>query len=311
MQFCDKLNELLSLDNDLFEDVSNNIINEAGLLRKLFPIGGPVKGDVPDIKPINIQAKEKSGRISEPELTSKSDSKAPTVHVASYAIARGKGHLRVGVEGDKSLTKAALHIFKKGDQYHGFLVIPGPGGKRKSESFQYNASLIFDSVIYESISDVVLKFDDDDLGELFDLSNYKTKSSLSADRFSSYDKDKKLLDIDVADRVNLGRLPWGKELRKLRQDDPDFDVDKLRKLSDRYQVLMDKTDNEVIKFMYKMMSEATSKIDSREQLESVVKKMKSAVGKLRDKGDHKSTRKANVYDKMIDDFVDVIGSLDI
>lgn len=310
MQFCDKLDELLSSNNDLGSNSTG--INEAGgLLRKLFPIGN-VDGDgrSDDIKPISKLDDEET-KLDEPEL-SNSSSKAPTIHIASYAIARGKGYLRVAVEGDdKSLTKAVLHIFKKGDKYHGFLVIPGPGGKKKSEDFVINASLIFDSIIYESISDVVLKFESDDLGELFDLSNYKTKSSLSTDKFSGYNKDIKLLDVDVSDKVNLGRLRWGKEQRKLKQEDPDIDIDKLRELSKYYNELMDKEKNEVIKFMYKMMSEATSKINSKEQLESVINNMKKAVDTLKDKGDRKSVRKANVYDKMIDDFVSIIGNLDI
>lgn len=301
------------LDQAFSEDISRPYpINEVGLLRKLFPVGR--KSTQKEMQPVQ-QADIEPEPEPEPEPVEKTKaSEAPTTHIASYAIARGKGFLRVGVEGDKSLTKARLHIFKKGNRYFGFLVIPGPGGKRaKAEGFQYQVMMILEMDIYEAVSDVVLKYDSDDLGDLLDLSNYQDRSGLDPSKFKDYEKEVKLLDVDAAEKANIGRLPWGKEQRQtMRQEDPvDIDVNKLRELSEKYEELAKKESNEVVKFMYEMMGEATSKMTTKSQLQSVIDNTERAIDRLKEKGDPKSMRKAKVYERMIEDFVEALKDLDI
>lgn len=271
--------------------------------------GNLIKIDPEDV----IGSSEPEERISEPEAVEKAKpaETAPTQHIASYAVARGKGFIRVGIDGDKALTKGRLHIFKKGERYYGFLVLPGPGGKRQkaSESFSYRMSVIMELSIYEAVSDVVLKFDSDDLGELFDLSNYTQKSGLSPDKFSEYEGDIKLLDVDAAEKADVGKLPWGKQQREqFRQEDPvEVDFRLIQKLVNDYTKMAEMPRlHPYDKTLYKRMADFIGNMRSKDQLKNLLDNMKKGSRKKIKRGDDESLRRAQLLGSLIDNVSDAL-----
>lgn len=293
-----RIDEVFKSDFDKPQEPINEF---GGLFKRLFR--KPGKADTSKIQP--IQGQQSQGpvpKVSEPDLANK-ESNAPTQHLASYAINRGKGYIRVGVSGDKNLTTSKLHIFKKGNTYHGFLVIPGPGKKKMGEDFSIQIAVIMELDMHEAVSDVVLKFSSDDLGELFDLSKYTKKSSLASNKLSKYDSDIKLLDADTAEKANIGRLPWGKEQReKLGQDaSVDIDVSKARELGKKYDdlALKEKRD-EVVRLAYDLFGDVLGKVTNREQLDKLISNIEYAISKANEKGDEKSLKYAALYRNMID-----------
>lgn len=281
-------------------------INElGGFFKKFFKSG---KADTSKIQP--IQSVDQKPKVSEPEIINKK-SNAPTQHLASYAINRGKGYIRVGVAGDKNLTTSKLHIFKKGNSYHGFLVIPGPGKKKIGEDFGIQMAVIMELDMYEAVSDVVLRFSSDDLGELFDLSKYTKKSALSPGKLSKYDSDIKLLDVDTAEKANIGRLPWGKEQRDQfgQEGSVDIDIRKARELAKQYGELTNK--DKVIKHAYGLFSDVLSKVNNKDEIDKLTSNMKFAIDKATNKGDELSLKRADVYQNMINSLSEIPSEIEV
>jgi len=301
------------LDQALSEKIEEPVaINEANWLRKFLSVG---KKPVKNMEPVQqTESKPDPEPDPEPDRADKiKASGAPTTHIASYAVARGKGFIRVGVEGDKSLTKARLHIFKKGNRYFGFLVIPGPGGKRvKTEEFRNQVMMILETDIYEVVSDVVLKYDSDDLGDLFDLSNYTSRSGLNPGKFSEYEKDIRLLDVDNAEKVDLGRLPWGKEQRQaMRQEDPvDVSINELRMLADKYEQLADQEEEPFAETVYRQMVHFATHAENRSHLENLINNIKKGIKKFNKIGDKKSIYRSEILQSALND-IEMVMELDL
>lgn len=244
--------------------------------------------------------------IEEPIEITKA-SKAPTTHIKSYAVARGNGFLRVAVDGDKKLTKARLHIFKKGGRYFGFLTIPGPG-RQASESF--NRSL--DIIIFEATSDIVLKYDSDSLEDLFNLSNYKKRSSLESGKFKKYEDSVDILDRSTAKKADIGRLPWGKQRRQeIGGEEPtEIDIDVLKKLADRYEQLADDASDTYTKAFYENLYSALPKVTSKDQIEHFVTGMDKAIKNYSKKDDNKSRERIDLISSTKDELLSAVENID-
>lgn len=242
---------------------------------------------------------------------------SPTVHVKSYAIARGKGSIRVAVDGDKSTTKARLHIFKKGERYFGFLAIPGPGRKAgtKVESFEQEMRLLLDTVIYEAAADIVLKYDSNNLEDLFNLGNYKQRSSLESSKFDEYEQQVDMLDKDTAQKANLGSLPWGKQRRAevSGEEVTEVDTTAAKALADKYENEYDSLniDNDpFLKMLYGNAADILASIKSKQEIEFVIAKMDKSIKNYTKKGDEESQSKIESIEGVKQDFLSVLEGID-
>lgn len=130
-------------------------------------------------------------------------------HIGSFPLTSGRGMMRVAVEGERT-TRGRLHIFKQGNKYTGYLVIPGPGRPRK-ESFDNFLNLLVEQLIAEA-NEIVLEYSSNNIRDLFNLANYTKLSKKSADEFAKLDAN--AIPPHLMSQIKLQGMAWNKERRQ-------------------------------------------------------------------------------------------------
>lgn len=212
----------------------------------------------------NIDDIESAVTAEKPQLRKKGEDIAH--HVATYAVTGARGTYRVAAKDDA--VRGRLHVFKRGNEYVGFLEIPG---RTRSEStFTDKLSLVLEA----SKEPLILTHKSKKLQDVFQLSNYDQEAPEMAKQLDRYGSEIETLNPGLADRLKASKLRLGKnkpkESPQEEEQEQELDYSSINKLSKHYYHRSLRASDKYRSTIYELISEKLTEILSLSDLKNLI-----------------------------------------